>query len=310
MEHPALYIVLGFTAAAVLAASGYFRRFQLARPPLGVMTLGDVAVMIGATVVIPYVCLALPLWLVAGLFALGVLCVLYTVGEPVLHVRWGIWLVALLLLGADVGTNVRFGVLGLPFMLINNLVLTLVIVGAANLWAQSGTKARDVVVLAGALAVYDLIATSLLPVTNDLFHHLADMPLTPVLAWGSGNDRLAIGLGDVLLAAVFPLVMHKAFGRTAWIVAVGVSLGTIALLSTALELLAIRLAIPVMAALGPLMIAQYCYWMWRHGSERTTQQYRAELTGAQPGRDAFAKVGLDRGVGAAVDGHLAKVGRM
>ena len=112
------------------------------------MTLGDVAVMIGATVVIPYLYLALPLWLVAGFFALGVLCVLYTMGEPVLRARWAIWLVTLLLLAADVGTNVRFGATGFPFLLVNNLVLTLVVIGAANLWAQSGTKARDVVLLA------------------------------------------------------------------------------------------------------------------------------------------------------------------
>jgi hypothetical protein len=249
VEHPAFYLVLGFTAAAVLAGWGYFRRFRLARPPIGVITLGDVAVMIGATVVVPYLYLGLPLWLVAGLFALGVLGVLYTMGEPVIRARWAIWLVALMLLGADIGTNVRFGATHLPFLLVNNLVLTLVIVGVANLWAQSGTKARDVAVLAGALAVYDLIATSFLPVTTDLFHHLADMPLTPMLAWGSGSDRLGIGLGDVLLA--------------------------IAVLSTVLELLDVRVAIPVMAVLGPLMILQYCYWMWRQGSERTTWQYVA-----------------------------------
>jgi hypothetical protein len=275
VEHPAFYIVLGFTAAAVLAGWGYFRRFQLARPPIGVITPGDVAVMIGATVVVPYLYLGLPLWLVAGLFALGVLGVLHTMGEPVIRARWAIWLVALMLLGADIGTNVRFGATHLPFLLVNNLVLTLVIVGVANLWAQSGTKARDVAVLAGALAVYDLIATSFLPVTTDLFHHLADMPLTPMLAWGSGSDRLGIGLGDVLLATVFPLVMHKAFGRTAGLVAAGTSLAAIAVLSTVLELLDIRVAIPVMAVLGPLMILQYGYWMRRQGSERTTWQYVA-----------------------------------
>jgi hypothetical protein len=34
--------------------------------------------------------------------------------------------------------------------------------------------------------------------------------------WPSGaNQWLSGGLGDLLLAAVFPLVMRKAFGRTA-----------------------------------------------------------------------------------------------
>jgi hypothetical protein len=310
VEHPAFYIVLGFTAAAMIAGWGYFRRFQLTRPPIGVMTLGDVAVMIAATVVVPYLYLALPLWLVAGLFALGVLCVLYTLAEPVLHARWTIWLVAVVLLVADIGTNVHFGATRLPFLLVNNAVLTLVIVGVANLWAQSGTKARDVAVLAGALAIYDVSATSFLPITTDLFHHLADMPLAPTLAWGSGSDRLGIGLGDVLLATVFPLVMHKAFGRTAGVAAGGLSLSAIAILATVLELLDSGVAIPVMAALGPLMILQYCYWIRRQGAERTIWQYRAELTGTQQGRRPRAKIALDRGMDTTVDGHLQRVGRM
>ncbi|HEX6510457.1 MAG TPA: hypothetical protein VF221_22745 [Chloroflexota bacterium] len=282
MRNPAFYIVLGFTAAAAVASWDYSRRFQLARPPIGVMTLGDVAVMIGATIVVPYLYLRLPLWLVAGLFALGVLLVLYTMAEPVLHARWAIWLVALILLATDMGTNARFGATSLPFLLANNVVLTLVIVGVANLWAQSGTKARDVALLAGTLGIYDVIATSFLPVTNDLFHHLAGMPLTPMLAWGSGSNQLGIGLGDVLLATVFPLVMRKAFGRTAGLVAAALSLCAIALMATALALLDIRAAIPVMAALGPLMLLQYRYWMRRQGSDRTTWQYvRAELYGSR-----------------------------
>jgi hypothetical protein len=258
----------------------YFRRYQLARPPIGVMSLGDVAVMIGATVVVPYLYLALPVWLVAGLFALGVLSVLYAMAEPVLRATWANWLLALCLLGADIGTNLRFGPASAPFLLANDSVLVLVAMGAANLWAQSGAKARDLAVLAGALAVYDVVATSALPVTSDLFRHLAGMPLAPTLAWGAGSDRLEIGLGDVLLATVFPLVMRKAFGRTAGLAAIAVSLGAIAVLAVAVELAGVRAAIPVMTVIGPLMILQYRYWIGRQGSERTMRQYaEAEGTG-------------------------------
>jgi hypothetical protein len=80
MGHPALYIVLGFTAAAILGGWASFRRLQLARPPIGVMSLGDVAVMIGAIVLVPYLYIALPLWLVAGISALGTLSILYFLG--------------------------------------------------------------------------------------------------------------------------------------------------------------------------------------------------------------------------------------
>ena len=46
--HPAFYVVLGFTSAAVLAGLGLLLTVSPARPPLGVMTLGDVAVMIAS----------------------------------------------------------------------------------------------------------------------------------------------------------------------------------------------------------------------------------------------------------------------
>jgi hypothetical protein len=65
------YVVLGFVAGAVLLGWGYFRRYEITRPPVGVFGLGDVAFMIGVIILIPYLYLALPLWLVGGIFALG-----------------------------------------------------------------------------------------------------------------------------------------------------------------------------------------------------------------------------------------------
>ena len=89
-------------------------------------------------------------------------------------------------------------------------------------------KARAVAVLGGALALYDLVATSLLPLMTDLVWRLASIPFAPVVTWGVGPDRLLIGLGDLLLATVFPLVIRKAFGRSAGIAAMIINLGTIA----------------------------------------------------------------------------------
>jgi hypothetical protein len=41
------YVVLGFSASAVLLGWAYFRTYQLARPSIGVINLADVAFMIG-----------------------------------------------------------------------------------------------------------------------------------------------------------------------------------------------------------------------------------------------------------------------
>jgi hypothetical protein len=257
----------------VLLGWAYFRRYEIQRPPIGVFSLGDVAVMIAAIILLPYLYLAFPLWLVAGIFALGVLSILYFVAEPVFQARWAVWLVVLLLLGADIWTQFEFAAMSTPFLAVNNVVLILAVVGTTNLWAQSGMKARDVTVLGGVLAVYDLIATSLLPLTTDLLTRLTGIPLAPVVAWGAGSTLLAIGLGDLLLATVFPLVMLKAFGRSAGIAAIAINLGTIAGMMTFLDLANINVALPAMTVLGPLMVLQYGYWRRRLGQERTTWQY-------------------------------------
>lgn len=271
MSHPSFYVVLGFAASAVLLGWAYFRRHQVTRPPIGVFNLGDVAVMIGAIVLVPYLYLALPLWLVAGMFASAMLSILYFTAEPVFGSRWAIWLVVLV--GTDVWSNLWFGATSVPFLIVNDAVLVLGIVGATNLWAQGGMKARDVAVLAGVLSVYDLVATSLLPLTSELLTRLAEIPLAPLVAWGSGEDRLSIGLGDLLLATVFPLVMRKAYGRSAGIAAMAIGLGAIAALMTLLELASVYATAPVMTALGPLMVVQYGYWLQRRGGEKTTRQY-------------------------------------
>ena len=278
------YVVLGFTISAVLLGWVYFRNYQLARPSIGVLNLGDVAFMIGVIILIPYLYLALPLWLVATILAMAMLGILYFTGEPVLRARWANWVVALLLIGADVGANLHLGATSTTFILVNNTVLILAVVGVTSLWAQSGMKARDVAVLGGALAAYDLIATSLLPLMSDLISRLASIPLAPVVSWGVGPERLLIGLGDLLLATVFPLVMRKAFDRSAGVVAMVVNLTTIAAMMSLLGLANSNVTLPVMTVLGPLMVLQYGYWRRRLGQERTTWQYlQAEPFSQQTG---------------------------
>jgi hypothetical protein len=146
-------------------------------------------------------------------------------------------------------------------------------VGVTSLWAQSGIKARDVAVLGGVLALYDLIATSLLPLMIDLITRLASIPFAPILSWGVGPERFVIGLGDLLLATVFPLAMRKAFGRPAGIAAMAINLGAIAATMAFLQLARLEAAVPLMTGLGPLMVVQYAYWVRRRGQERTTWEY-------------------------------------
>ena len=270
----ALLVVLGQAAATLLLAWLYFRRYAVTRPPIGVVNLADVAVMIGAIVLIPYLYLSLPLWLMVGLLALGLFSIAYNAWEPVLRRRWAVWSVAALLVGADLVAAFSGGTASAPFFAVNNLVLLVAIVGVANLWAQSGMKARDLVLLTAALTVYDFIATSRLTMMGDMITRTSHIPFLPMVAWpvSASGAWLGIGLGDLSFAAVFPLVMRKAFGRTAGLIAMLVALGAIAGLLAVAQLGLLREVFPVMVVLGPLTVLQYAYWR-RRGHERTTWQY-------------------------------------
>ncbi len=280
----AFLIVLSLATAPVVLGWGYFRRYAVTRPPIGVVSLGDVAVMVVAIVLVPYLYLALPRSVVAGLLAAVMLSALGFTLEPVLRHRWAVWGVALLLVGADIAATVAHRAQSPLALAVNDLVLVLAIVGVANLWAQSGLRARDASLLAAFLVAYDAVATGYQPLTGDLVRRLADLPFAPLLAWGTGDGHwLAIGLGDLLLATVFPLVLRKAFGRTAGLLALGLCLGTIGTL-LALSVMGhlTGTSFPVMVVLGPLLVAQYAAWAWRRGRERTTWQY-LQGEGLSPG---------------------------
>ncbi len=260
---------------ALLLSWHYFRHFQMTRPPIGVFRLGDVAFMLGGIVLIPYLYLAIPRWIVATLLLLGASSLLYFVFEPVLRVRWAIWAVTLSLLLADLGAAWGLGVESLLFVIVNNLVQLLSVVGIAVLWVQSGMKARDLTILALALALYDFIFTTQLPLMNDLFQRLAGLPFAPLVVWpvDRAGQWVGIGLGDLLLAAAFPLVMRKAFGRPAGLAALLSGLGVLVLLFVLPMSGAWAKIFPVMVVLGPLIGLQYLYWRYRRGAERTMWQY-------------------------------------
>ena len=271
----AVLVIFAHAAAAVLLGWLYFRRWRIQRPPIGVLNLWEIGLMLAGIVLIPYLYLALPGWLLAGLLGLGLLSIVYFTLEPVIRSRPLIWLAALAVVGLDAGAALRFGGQSAAFFAVNNLAQLLAVVGVSNLWAQSGLKARDAAILGAALTIYDFLFTSVLGVMSDLFNRLSGMSFAPMVAWPAGEvlPWLAIGLGDLLLAAVYPLAMRKAFGRSAGLAAMAVALCALAAVMSLPLWSGLEEIFPVMVALGPLMVVQYGYWRRRCGTERTTWQY-------------------------------------
>jgi hypothetical protein len=70
--------------SAVVLGWAYFRTYQLARPSVGVINLGDVALMNSVIILIPYLYLTLPLWLVATILTMAMVGILYFTAEPLL----------------------------------------------------------------------------------------------------------------------------------------------------------------------------------------------------------------------------------
>jgi hypothetical protein len=116
---------------------------------------------------------------------------------------------------------------------------------------------------------YDNCLLRRLQATSNLLGklRLSALPFVPLVAWPVEEWRwLGIGLGDLLLAAVFPLVTRKAFGPAAGRAALAISVCAIGCV----------LALPILGityVAFPLMIAQYTYWC-RRGAERTSMEYR------------------------------------
>lgn len=264
----ALGLLLVVPATAILLAVPYFRRVTVERPPVGVYTLRDIAVVMIGVVLLPLLYVALPDAVTATALGLMTVLALQLTLAPLMPGRAAFAVAAA---AGAVDVVLVVAELRTPAIMWNNLLMLAVVVGIANLYVQSGVKARDVAVFGLLLAGYDLVATTMLPTMGDLLRKTMALPFAPVFAsWG---EPMVIGLGDVLLLTLWTLVSVKAFGRTAGWVAAG---GALALTGT-LALTVHSGLFPVLLAAGPLMALQYLVWHALHGTERTTATYRGHI---------------------------------
>ncbi len=261
------YVLCGSTLVMLLLSLAYLRHCRVIRPPIGVFNLSDVLLAVLIITLAHVVYVVLPLWLAVGMFALAVLSAVYFTLEPLVRTRALAWLASLALIALDIGAAHIFGTQNNGFLLINDVVILLVIIGVSNLWVQSGLTARDAVLFSLLLAIFDLFATAFSPLMFTLLARFQSAPLTPALAWTSNGTSLGGGLGDFLLVTVFVLTMEKAFGRAAAILSMLLSLLVIA------ALLLNGQPWPMMIFLAPLMLGHYLFWRHRSPQERTMHRY-------------------------------------
>ncbi|KAA2262674.1 hypothetical protein F0L68_12320 [Solihabitans fulvus] len=254
-------VTLAGCVALVALSLFYLRRWRIERPPIGVVNLRDIVIMSVVLVLIPPLYLRLPSFGVIAVLALVFTVVLSTVLRPVLGQKAS-WLVALALVGVEIAHR---------SLALNDVLVLLVLIGAANLWVQSGMRARDVAVFAAGLTVYDALATLVFPTMVDFFGKLATLPLTPVLGWGSGSAGMAVGMGDLLVVVLWTLTLTKSRSLAAGLVGGALGLTALAALMLVLYLGWVNRGLPAMILLGPLILVQYA--VLRRRPERTWAEY-------------------------------------
>jgi hypothetical protein len=245
-------------------AAVYLARVTVPRPPVGLFTRSDVAIMIIMLVIMPFAYLALPAAAVAAAFGVIVLTVVWQALSPVTGGRLA-GLTAVLLCAADAAA---FAAGWQPGMLIaGDLLIVLTVTGVTNLWAQAGMTPGHAAALAVALACYDMLATGLTGLTASFTSRVDGLPFAPLLAAGY-HPPVFLGLGDCLLLVIWPLVAARAYGRAAgWTGA----LAGVLVLGPGLALMTYvtgrGAGFPLATPLGLVIAAQYLYWRRRRSPE-------------------------------------------
>ncbi|WP_328694740.1 hypothetical protein [Streptomyces sp. NBC_00342] len=274
-------------AAITAAGAAYFGRVRMPRPPVGRYELPDVAVVSAVVVAAPLVYLELPRAAVAVVFGL-VLCAALQFTLAPLFGGGRAWVAALGSVAATAGC--AFADKTLAVLVLTDVLLAVAVVGVANMWAQSGMRSAHAAWFAGALACYDLVATGLTSVMDRFAVQVMGLPFAPLLAVTRGDPPVALGLGDLLLLVLFPLVALKAFGRAAGLLAAGIGLAVSAAVSVLFALGTLTGAFPLLTALGPLIVLQHVLWVRARGAERTVAEWRSGIPVAA---DAAAPAGPD-----------------
>lgn len=291
-------------AVIFVAGAGYLRHFAVQRPPIGVLTRGDVVFFGVAVVVMPFAYAHLPAVVVSAILGLVLAVAIQTAGQPVLGGRPA-GAAALLLVAADVAPHAFHA--GTAGTYVNDAVVAIAVIGVANLWVQTGITTGLVAASAAVLALYDFFATYVSSLSADFLHRIRVLPFAPVVnIIAAHGQAAAVGLGDVLIMTVWPLALAKAYGYGSAAAAGGLGLATLVSVQIGYwqHWIAMTTLVPFMTLFGPVIVVQYLILRSRRGPGRTTRQWlgTAESEGMTPLE--FADT-LDRAL-AAVDDAVVR----
>ncbi|MCU1681964.1 MAG: hypothetical protein JWQ81_2703 [Amycolatopsis sp.] len=281
--------VLGSVVTS-LCALAYLRRVRLERPAIGVFNGRDIAILVVFLAILPTIYVGLPRWATTGLLMVTFTASL-SIGYRPLLAPGRLWLGIGLLLGANIwlGQNMLGTVFGWQlFWAEGDIIMLLGAVSVANLYVQGGMRLRHVAWFALALAVYDMIFTAFVPLTNALVEDFLGYPLDPSMGMRIGFYNAAIGLGDLLIYALFLISAYKAYGwraaRVAMVLIVLFGCVVPSLAPLLINFIDARadIVVPVQTWFGPVAFLGYLWMRRRYGRERTMREFLADNDAVKP----------------------------
>jgi hypothetical protein len=270
MSGPYLFAV-GYVLVLVVATWLLFQHGSFRRPWIGVFNGSDVVAMFCVIVALPYIAVAAPTWSAAATLILVGVLTTYFVARIAVESRAGAATVSMFVLTAEIATTVVVEPASDALLVMNGGVFLVLIVGLTCLIAQSGMRTAHVAFLALVLALYEIVVRPELVTLLDLVETAGELPFVPVVSWQQEGDHLAMGLDVLIVAALLPLVSHKAFGRPVGIIAAFLSMAAVAGTLALVDGDVVDGWAPIVA-LALLSVLQYG-WSVSRGGERTTGEY-------------------------------------
>lgn len=277
-------VVLIGAIATCLFATGYLRRVRLERPAVGTFNGRDVVVLFVFIVTLPVLYLVLPHWALTTFLVLTFVASLSIGYRPVL--RPGLlWTSIGLLIGVNIWiARTSLGTVGgwQFYWAETSLIVLLGASAVANLYVQGGMQLRHVAWFALFLAGYDLTFSVVIPLTPLLADAFIGYPLDPSIGMRFGIYNANIGIGDLLVYALYTIAALKAYGPAAWraAFAVVVVFGSLGPGLAPLVLDAVtrgnnNFVVPAQTFFGIPAFIVFLLLRRRYGTERTMRQFLA-----------------------------------
>jgi hypothetical protein len=277
-------VVLIGAVATCLFATGYLRRIRLERPAVGTFNGRDVVVLFAFIVTLPVLYLVLPHWALTTFLVLTFVASLSIGYRPVL--RPGLlWPAIGLLIGINIWVaRTSLGTVGgWQFYWAETSVIVLLGASAvANLYVQGGMQLRHVAWFALFLAGYDLTFSVVIPLTPLLADAFIGYPLDPSIGMRIGIYNANIGIGDLLVYALYTIAALKAYGPAAWRIAFGVVIvfgslgpGLAPLVLDAVTRGDNNFVVPAQTFFGIPAFIVFLLLRRHYGAERTVRQFLA-----------------------------------